>query len=326
MKKTLTLTAFIICIISLIFIFGYLGIPKRTVVIKIPYGTNAYQTISILRAEGLILSRTLCMAYLRISGNINNIKAGTYTFSTRSLTPSIIQKLSRGSSALTKLTIPEGLTIQQTAELLASQGFGSKEEFLTMFTEQNLEGYLLPETYIISMDLSPRQIVDIIRKQFNKTFSSAWEIQTKKIGFTKQEVITLASIVEKEAKVDFERPIISAVFHNRLKSNKYLESCATIQYALGKWKKRLLHKDLKIESPYNTYQHIGLPPGPICSPGKKSIEAALYPAETDSLFFVSRGDGTHRFYTRYRDHLNGKKEYKQMLKEYNKRKKSKSFE
>ena len=183
----------------------------------------------------------------------------------------------------------------------------------------------MPETYMVSPDLSVRQIIDTLRAQFDRTFTSAWEIRAQSLGFSKHEIVILASIIEKEAKVDFERPIISAVFQNRLKAHKYLESCATVQYALGTWKKRLSLKHLQIDSPYNTYKHFGLPPGPICSPGRKSLEAALYPADTDSLFFISNGDGTHSFHTRYRDHIKGKKEYKQMLKEYRKRKNSKEF-
>ncbi len=121
-----------------------------------------------------------------------------------------------------------------------------------------------------------------------------------------KEIITLASIIEREAKLDRERPIISSVFHNRLKKNKLLQSCATVQYALGERKEDLTLKDLEIDSPYNTYKHLGLPPSPIASPGKASIEAALFPEDTDYLYFVAKGDGSHIFSKTYSEHLNAK--------------------
>lgn len=325
MKRVLLISLIIVIISCITIGIAFFSIPDRTVTIHIPYGASAHQVTGILRSEGLILSRTVFMISLRLAGGINRIKAGTYEFSTRTVIPAIINKLLHGKQVLTKFTIPEGLTITQTAELLASKGLGKAEEFLTIFKERHLEGYLLPETYIISQDFSPQQVIDTLGTQFERTFTKEWEAQTRKLGFTKFEIVILSSIIEKEAKADFERPLISAVFHNRLKARKYLESCATVQYALGKWKKRLSLKDLQIDSPYNTYKHFGLPPGPICSPGRKSFEAALFPAEKDWLFFVSNGDGTHTFYSSYRDHLKGKKEYQQMIREYKRRQRSKDY-
>jgi len=326
MKKILFIILIILILASVTAGIAFHAIPERTVTVHIPYGASAHQVAGVLRSEGLIISRTLFITILRFTDGLNRIKAGTYEFSSRALTPAIIHKLLRGRQAQAKFTIPEGLTLTQTAELLASKGFGEKNTFLTIFKENNLEGYLLPETYIISRDFSPRQIVDAIHTQFERTFSREWKEQAQKLQFTKHQIVILASIIEKEARVDFERPLISAVFHNRLKAHKYLESCATVQYALEKWKKRLSLKDLQIEHPYNTYKHFGLPPGPICSPGKKALKAALYPADEDYLFFISNGDGTHTFYTNYRDHLKGKQEYKQMLREYKKRKRSKDYQ
>lgn len=300
-------------------------IPKITIPVYVPPGSTALQVTAILRKEGLIISRSFFMAYLKLINGINKIKAGHYRFSSRALMPAIAHALVKGKTVMTKLTIPEGLTMRQTAVLLASKGFGRKDVYEELFNKDQLEGYLLPETYIISPDLTEKQIVDILRAQFDRTFTDAWIARAQELILTKHEIVILASIIEKEAKAEHERPVISAVFHNRLNSNKYLESCATIQYALGGWKKRLLLKDLQIDSQYNTYKHFGLPPGPICSPGRKSLEAALYPADSDALFFISNGDGTHSFYTRYRDHLKGKKEYKKMIREYRKRKKGKPY-
>ncbi len=166
-----------------------------------------------------------------------------------------------------------------------------------------MEGYLFPETYFIDYDASPEEIVDMMVDQFNKVFTQTMEERGKKFKFTKRDTIILASIIEKEAVKDEERPLISAVFHNRLKKRWYLESCATVQYALGEHKEKLTYEDVKVNSPYNTYIHFGLPPGPICNPGLAAIEAALYPADTDLMFFVSEGEGTHRFSKYYKKHL-----------------------
>ena len=133
-----------------------------------------------------------------------------------------------------------------------------------------------------------------------------FKLTAEEKGLNAKFVITLASIIEKEAGGTDEMPFVSAVFHNRLKKNWYLESCATVLYALGKHKDKLLFKDLQVKSPYNTYRHRGLPPGPICNPGKESLKAALYPAETDDMFFVAQGSGAHSFSRYYRDHLKNK--------------------
>lgn len=319
MKRMLRITGLIAAGSLLVLTAVFWSIPSRQVRIRIPNGASALQVTALFHAEGLILSRTLFMAGLKITGGIHSIKAGDYVFSSRTLTPMIIRRIIKGRTVFTNLTIPEGLTFGQTADHLQQKGFGDAEVYRRIFADEGLEGYLFPETYVFSHGLHERQITDMLLEQFNRTFVSAWEDRAAELGLTKDEVVILASIIEKEAKADHERPLISAVFHNRLSSRKYLESCATVQYALGRWKKRLYHKDLKVESPYNTYIHAGLPPGPICSPGRRSLEAALFPDKTDALFFISNGDGTHSFYSRYRDHLKGKKEYKEMIHEYRKR-------
>jgi len=192
--------------------------------------------------------------------------------------------------------------------LIEQKGLGRKDKFLKIVEEKKLEGYLFPETYFVNYDISEEQIIEIMVDQFNKVFTKELEERGKEFNFARRDVIILASIIEKEAAKEEERPLISAVFHNRLKKRWYLESCATVQYALGKHKNRLTYKDLKVDSPYNTYAHFGLPPGPICNPGFGSIEAALYPADSDLMFFVAEGEGTHRFSKYYQKHLKVQKE------------------
>jgi UPF0755 protein len=173
----------------------------------------------------------------------------------------------------------------------------------------SVEGFLFPDTYVVAKGLSAEQIVSIMIDRFfeelrNLDFEG---YSDEKLG----QVVIIASLVEREAKIDSERPLIAAVFYNRLAKGKRLESCATVQYILGKTKERLLFSDLQVDSPYNTYLHSGLPPGPISNPGAKSIQAALFPADVDYLFFVSKRDGSHYFSTTYREHLEAIEQYNQ---------------
>jgi len=173
----------------------------------------------------------------------------------------------------------------------------------------NAEGFLFPDTYIVAKDLAAEHIVDFMIERF---FSNLRKISSRKYEIEEmKKMVIIASLVEKEAQLDSERPVISAVFYNRLEKGKRLESCATIQYILGKTKERLLYSDLKIESPYNTYLNGGLPPGPISNPGLGSLKAAIEPADVDYLFFVSKKDGSHYFSTTYEEHLEAIRRYNQ---------------
>ena len=178
----------------------------------------------------------------------------------------------------------------------------------------SLEGYLFPDTYYVPRNIRARTMIETMLARFRAVFDDSLAQRTRQIGFTAHEILTLASIIEREARVEEERPIISGVFHRRLKLRRPLEADPTVEYALGMRKKRLLYKDLEVDSPYNTYRYPGLPPGPICNPGRASILAALYPAETPYLYFVAKGDGTHEFTSSERDHLNAKRRIRQTLK------------
>ena len=175
----------------------------------------------------------------------------------------------------------------------------------------SLEGYLFPDTYMFPRGTSAREAVSEMLRQFDNTMSHLMMAKSDDVDFSIHEVISLASIIEKEAKLDDEKPIISAVFHNRLKRGRRLESCATVRYGLGYPRRKLTDRDLKdTNSPYNTYVYKGLPPGPICSPGQRSIAAALNPSKDRYLYFVSKNDGTHYFTESYRKFLDAKRRYK----------------
>ncbi len=218
-----------------------------------------------------------------------------------------------------KVTIPEGFELKQIAARLEEKGLVQADKFLevastTIFDYpflvdspagvNHLEGYLFPATYQIAESASEKEIMFMMLNAFNRVFKEEYYGRAEELGMNVNELMTLASIVEREAKLDEERSTIASVFHNRLKRNKPLESCATIQFALGERKQRLLYKDLEIKSPYNTYKNPGLPPGPISSVGEKSIIAALYPEDTDYLYFrtTAKNDGSHHFSKTFDEH------------------------
>lgn len=288
-------------------------------IIEILPGKNTSQIAGLLKHEKLIKNEKALIIYTKIKGLDSKLKAGKYILHPGMSIPEIVKELSEGNvlNESIRVTIPEGLELKEIAGLLEKKGLVDSEYFIEIAKVKNfpfdflkglpgdttLEGYLFPDTYKVNKDVGEKGIISIMLRRFGNIFNADFISRADEIGLSVHEVITLASIIEREAKVDDERPLISSVFHNRLKNGMLLQSCATVQYALGERKETLLFKDLEIDSPYNTYIIPGLPPGPISSPGKASIEAALFPAETDYLYFVSNGDGTHTFSRTYREHL-----------------------
>lgn len=295
----------IVCLLSLVNLGVFFLSPRygKTSLVTIEQGMNSQEIAELLEQEGLISNKKYFLFLLRLRGVHKKIKAGIYEINSKESAWRIISKLFLGESKKVRLTVPEGFTARDIAQLIEQKGVGGKDRFLEIVEEKKLEGYLFPETYFIDYDITEEEIIGMMTEQFNKVFTKEMEERGKEFKFTKRDIVILASIIEKEAVKDEERPLISAVFHNRLKKRWYLESCATVQYALGEHKEKLTYKDVKVDSPYNTYIHFGLPPGPICNPGLAAIEAALYPAETDLMFFVTKGEGTHRFSTYYKKHL-----------------------
>lgn len=224
----------------------------------------------------------------------------------------------------TDITIPEGSTLKEITEIVAKTGYLSAEEFtaalsenydydfLKGITRENpLEGYLFPDTYNISNQMSGREIVKLMLNRFDQIITDVYGDKKQKYGI--DEIVTLASVIEAEAGADADRPLVSSVFHNRLNSSTYpyLESCATVQYILGERKPILSNSDIQIKSPYNTYINKGLPVGPICSPGKASLEAALHPADTDYYFFQSDASGKLYYSKTLAEHERKKNEIQQ---------------
>lgn len=299
--------------------------PKE-VVIVIPSSTTTDGIANILYENGLIKHPLIFKYEVRKRNVDSKLKAGEYMLSTDMDLSSIINMLTKGvkDTNTVRFTIPEGYELVQMAEKLEKEGLVNKERFLELTSKkenfqdkydflkllddnQSLEGFLFPSTYEIYLGSSEEVIIEKMLDGFQKVYNKLIKDRLDGSEFTLNEIITLASIVEREAKVDSERPLISAVFHNRLKKDMLLQSCATVQYILGERKEVLTNEDTSIPSPYNTYINKGLPPGPIAAPGEASIAATLDPADVDYLFFVLTGeDGTHTFTKTYEEHLRAK--------------------
>lgn len=323
----------IIIIFSVISLYYYINqsMPveknnSKNINVTIPQGSTTSDIGKILESNDVIKNKYIFRISARIKKLDGKLKAGEYVFNNGMNIDEILSQLVKGgrsSKETITFTIPEGFELKQIAEKLDKLGLVNKDKFMELASKPSnfskkfsflkdvpdyltLEGYLFPDTYQVYKDSNEEEIISKMLLRFNEIYNDEMKKNQKELGMNLNEVITLASIIEREAKIDSERAIISAVFHNRLKINKPLESCATVQYVLGERKEYLTYEDLKVESPYNTYNNNGLPPGPIASPGLKSIEAALNPADVDYLYFVSNGDGTHTFTKTYKDHLDAK--------------------
>ncbi|MEO0080505.1 MAG: endolytic transglycosylase MltG [candidate division WOR-3 bacterium] len=274
--------------------------PKVTV--EIEPGMSVRQIAQTL-ADRSVIDNPLEFRYRLWRSQRLAIHPGRYRFPRNSPEKAVLAALTRTGPAYLMVTIPEGLTIQQTASILSAHGICDSTEFLAACSDTALlqglgvpfssaEGFLFPETYEFRTGTQPAEVVTRLVSQFWRVFG---ELDARGAVLEPGEAVILASIVEKEAQVAAERPIIAGVFMNRLRRHLPLQSCATVEFLLPEHKERLSYQDLKTPSPYNTYLHPGLPPGPICSPGRASLEAALQPARHNYLFFVSRGDGSHIF-------------------------------
>lgn len=295
---------------------------KVSVVVK--QGESLYSVIDDLGRNGIVHNALLMKYYVKQRSMNNTIKPGKYSLEADATINDFVKYLNKGifDKDTVMVTIPEGFDIDQIAVTLEDKGIINRQEFILSCKEYetpdfvkidskkkyNLEGYLFPDTYALKKGMKGKTIIDIMIKRFQEVLGNIEAAKNKKINNSEIErYVIMASIVEREVKVPEERAIAASVFYNRLNKNMKLESCATVEYALGYHKDKLLNNDLKVASPYNTYIVNALPVGPICSPGKQSIEAALEPAKTDYLYFVSNNNGTHTFTNSYQKFLEVKK-------------------
>jgi UPF0755 protein len=274
--------------------------------VTIRFGTNAKSVAQLLFAQGIVADpdrfRLLC--WLRKAGQ--KVKAGEYAFLPLSTPGQILDQMVLGKAIIQPVTFPEGSTVYEVARHLEERGLGSSTEILRLVGDgdfikanglsvANLEGYLFPETYFFQKSQGEVAMLKMMVSQFWRHLPEGWDRQSAELGLSLHELVTLASMVEKEAMADFERPIIAGVFYNRLKRKMPLQSDPTAVYDLGGFSGPISRSHLKRSSPYNTYQNPGLPRGPICNPGAKSLRAVLYPESVAYLYFVSNRDGTHQF-------------------------------
>ena len=330
MKKRLLIISIIICI----GIFVCLGLAAdlwlyankpisanaEKIVVQLKPGQSFAKTAEILEEKGLINSPFRFKLISRFSGYDKKVQAGEYLLS-ETMTPlHILEKMAKGEVKLYKLTIPEGLNIYQIAGLVSESGIVEKAEFIKAATDSayvheqgieadTFEGYLFPDTYLFPRGTTARRIIGTMVDRFKAVFTPQWVEQAQRIGLTPHQVVILASIIEKETGDPSERPLISSVFHNRLKKNMRLESDPTVIYGIKDFDGNLTRRHLTTRTPYNTYKIRGLPAGPIANPGVKSLEAALFPAQTPYIYFVSKKDRTHHFSTNLKDHNKAVRKY-----------------
>ncbi|OGR82842.1 MAG: hypothetical protein A2901_03945 [Elusimicrobia bacterium RIFCSPLOWO2_01_FULL_54_10] len=268
------------------------------VLVRVEKGESARAVARKLEEQGVIPSSFWFLALSRLSGASRSIHYGPYLFN-KGRTWQTVRKLSRGETFRLKISIPEGWAAFQIGQRLQQEGIiPDAEAFAKLADNRKLEGRLFPSTYFFEPGSDTETVLNAFVEHFRRMVPAEMGVSTK--------TLTLASIIEREAVADDERTIISSVYHNRLRAKRPLEADPTVQYAIGKgrfWKERIFYKDLNVKSPYNTYRNRGLPPGPICNPGLKSIEAALNPAQTPYFYFVADGTGRHQFFKDHKSHL-----------------------
>ncbi|QUL56500.1 endolytic transglycosylase MltG [Paenibacillus tritici] len=299
------------------------------VTVTIEKGMGSSQIADLLEQEGIIKNSLFFKGYLKWVQEGSSFKAGTYNVSPGDSYDTLISRMNAGDvvkEEMVTFTIPEGYTVTQVAEKLAAAWNQKPEVFLKLMDSgegleavslleipsnpqlrHRLEGYLFPETYELVKDSTPQEVIEAMLDQLVKKLDTIpeWKSKLANRGLSLHELLTVASLVEREVVVDKERPLVAGIIYNRLDKGQKLEIDATVQYLLDKQKERLYEKDLKVDSPYNTYKQAGLPPGPISSPGLASIEAAMTPEVSDYFFYVTKKDGSqgYLFARTYKEHL-----------------------
>ncbi len=326
---------FLVCISLFLFfisllVYFFLIPPSRTSLSKtilIKKGMSLRKISALLEQEGILRNREIFIAMVTLLGKKGELRAGEYEFHTRMLPFEVLSSLVKGQVKQHLVTIPEGYTLSQIGQLLEDLGIVEKKTFLQTAAshafiaslglsehlsnqiedsrkreELTLEGYLFPNTYHFIKEMEPEEVIRMMVQQFRKNFGPDLIERASQIGMTPREAVILASIIEKETPLSEEKPLVSAVFHNRLKKKMPLQSDPTVIYGIKNFDRNLTKEHLLTPSPYNTYLNPGLPPTPICNPGKESILAALNPASSSHLYFVSKNDGSHHFSQSYEEH------------------------
>jgi UPF0755 protein len=297
----IVLFVFLLLMIFIIFFFWGIFIPKDKIgkekIFLVEKSQGVFEIGKNLEKEGLIKSKFFFSFYVILMGDQKRLQAGKYFLSSSMNIPQITQKIVSGDVAKIKVTIPEGFTVEDIEKKLGIELPG-----------ENLEGYLFPDTYYFPIDVSGKEVVDTMLKNFERKIAPYLK-EIEKSGKTLKEIIIMASLIEKEVKTKEEKELVSGILWKRLKVGMPLQVDATINYITDKKTTKILLEDLKIDSPYNTYKYKGLPPAPICNPGLESILAALYPKESEYWYYLSKPDGQTLFFKDYEDFIVAKKKY-----------------
>ncbi|MGA2623231.1 MAG: endolytic transglycosylase MltG [Bacteroidota bacterium] len=298
-------------------------------------GETFSQVIDSLQKAGVIQSRFFLSLAGRLRGYTTRIQIGKYRFRSGMSNNEVLLDLRYGATVeMITVTIPEGMRTTRLAKLLAKDFGIDSSLFMKLVGDSafirtlgegsgSLEGYLLPNTYTFDWQTEEDRIIREMVNQFHKTFNDSLKARARSLGMAVSQVLALASIIEGETSIDSERVLISGVYHNRLKRGMRLQADPTIQYIIGNGPRRLVRSDLQIESAYNTYRHVGLPPGPVNNPGKSAILAALYPKRHKYLYFVANGQGGHKFSKTYAEHEHAVRQFRKWREEQDAMKKEK---
>ena len=298
------------------------AIEGREQVIRVSRGAGLQQIAGQLHNAGLIRHPLPFVLYAKGKGLAPRLQAGEYVLSANMSPAEILDTLYRGRVMHHALTIPEGATLRDIAALVVAKDMGSKQRVLELGSDAafiaslglavpSLEGYLFPDTYHVTRDMDEGDLLALMARTFERNYAPEIVAKAEGLGLSRHAVVTLASLVEKEAQLDSERELIAAVFHNRLRRGMRLQCDSTVIYALGEaFEGNITKADLQIDSPYNTYRYAGLPPGPIANPGRRSIAAAVAPADVTYLYFVAtRENGAHHFSNTLKEHNRAVRKY-----------------
>jgi len=319
---------FLLAIVYFAMLTTPLNLRNSNRVVTIQSGASLQEIATYLQIQDIIDNRGRFILATKMMLKGRKLRAGRFNLKRASNYYELIKTLSDWEIETVRVTIPEGLRAHEIAILLEKRTGISSEGFIKKvmdpnFTHElgidadNLEGYLFPDSYDLLEGDSPDYVIHRMVGRFKEVVNDSVRAEIKRTGYTLHQIITLASIVEGECQVNFERPIVASLYYNRLRKRIRLESCPTIQYIIPDSPRRILISDLKINSPYNTYRHYGLPPGPVSNPGWKSIQAAIHPAKTRYLYMVSNGDSTytHTFTSNYNEFLAAKRKLQNIRKQ-----------
>ena len=299
---------------------------NKNMEIEVPKGATFRQAVEILRSQKLIRDKRIFLVTGRLTGVDRRIRAGFYSLWTGMNPLEILKVLRKGKIIEYEVKVLEGDSLMEITSAFAKTGMISQEEFMELARDSDflatydikapsIEGYIYPDTYFIPKGMKAEEALDLMISNMREKLTDKFNARTQELGMTENLVLTLASIIEKEAVIDSERVLISAVYHNRLRKNMLLQADPTAIYGVKSSKERITLSDLKRKTPYNTYVNKGLPPGPIASPSIKSITAALYPANVPYIYFVAQDDRSHRFSETAAQHTEAVKRYRMMKQE-----------